>query len=117
METTKVLAPASRASCGNHLHQIGLAFHMYHTDFDKLPPNRLSDLHATWAMLILPYIEQNNLYAEWNLALIYYDQSDVARLTQNKIEHAWFPGPGAHEWQVWRKHLHDFAPRLFRTKA
>jgi enterochelin esterase family protein len=22
--------------------------------------------------------------------------------------------PGGHEWQVWRKSLHDFAPRLFR---
>ena len=22
--------------------------------------------------------------------------------------------PGAHEWQVWRKSLHDFAPRLFK---
>jgi len=38
-------------------------------------------------------------------------------LTQNKIEHVWFPGPGAHEWQVWRKHLHDFAPRLFHQAA
>ena len=38
-------------------------------------------------------------------------------LTQNKIEHVWFPGSGSHEWQVWRKHLYDFAPRLFRTKT
>lgn len=77
----RVREAASRASCSNNLHQIGLAFQMYHGDFGKLPPNRLSDLHATWAVLILPYIEQNNLYAQWNLAQIYYDQSDVARLT------------------------------------
>jgi enterochelin esterase-like enzyme len=30
------------------------------------------------------------------------------------IQHVWFEGPGSHEWQVWRKHLHDLAPRLFR---
>ena len=58
---------------------------MYHGDYNKLPPNRLSDLHATWAILILPYIEQGNLYNQWDLSQIYYDQSDVARLTQVPI--------------------------------
>jgi enterochelin esterase family protein len=33
------------------------------------------------------------------------------------VRHVWFEGPGSHEWQVWRKHLHDFAPRLFRGTA
>jgi enterochelin esterase family protein len=33
------------------------------------------------------------------------------------IEHVWLEGPGSHEWQVWRKHLHDFAPRLFGGKV
>jgi enterochelin esterase family protein len=37
-----------------------------------------------------------------------------ATLEANKIKHVWFEGPGSHEWQVWRKHLHDLAPRLFR---
>jgi hypothetical protein len=78
----RVREAASRASCNNNLHQIGLAFHMYHNNYGNLPPNRLSDLHATWAVLILPYLEQNNLYAQWDLSQVYYDQSDVARLTQ-----------------------------------
>ena len=30
------------------------------------------------------------------------------------VRHTWFTTPGAHEWQVWRKHLGDFAARLFR---
>ena len=29
-----------------------------------------------------------------------------------KVEFASFPG--AHEWQVWRKSLHDYAQRLFK---
>jgi enterochelin esterase-like enzyme len=37
-------------------------------------------------------------------------------LTASKVEHVWFDGEGSHEWQVWRKHLFDLAPRLFRTK-
>jgi enterochelin esterase family protein len=29
------------------------------------------------------------------------------------VKHVWFEGAGSHEWQVWRKHLHAFAPLLF----
>lgn len=32
-----------------------------------------------------------------------------------KVEFATFPG--AHEWQVWRKSLHDFAQRIFRDNS
>jgi enterochelin esterase-like enzyme len=30
------------------------------------------------------------------------------------IHHVWWEGPGLHDWQVWRTHLHDFAQHLFR---
>ena len=30
------------------------------------------------------------------------------------IHNVWWEGPGLHEWQVWRKHLNEFAPLLFR---
>lgn len=35
-------------------------------------------------------------------------------LAKSGIKHGWHDGPGLHEWQVWRKHLHTFAPLLFR---
>lgn len=32
------------------------------------------------------------------------------------IKHVYVEFPGfSHEWQTWRKSLHDFAPRLFRN--
>jgi prepilin-type N-terminal cleavage/methylation domain-containing protein/prepilin-type processing-associated H-X9-DG protein len=77
----KVRESASRAHCGNNLKQIGLAIHMYHGDKKKIPPSRLSDLHATWAVLILPYLEQNALYSQWKISQTYYSQNDTARLT------------------------------------
>jgi enterochelin esterase-like enzyme len=36
-------------------------------------------------------------------------------LNQAGIKNVFFESQGtAHEWQTWRKHLHDFAPRLFQ---
>ena len=78
----RVREAAARMQCGNNLKQIGIALHSYHDIEGSLPPTRLSDIHATWAVLILPYIEQDNLYRQWNLIAMYYDQTDTARLTQ-----------------------------------
>jgi enterochelin esterase-like enzyme len=36
-------------------------------------------------------------------------------LEADGVKHVWFETLGSHEWQVWRKSLYDFAPRLFRT--
>ncbi len=33
------------------------------------------------------------------------------------IRNVWFSGPGSHEWLVWRKHLHAFAPLLFHVAS
>ena len=81
----KVREAANRASCANNLKQIGLAMHNYHGTLKKLPPDRIALNWPTWAVLIMPYIEQTNLFNRWNLSLSYYDQSDVARLTSVPI--------------------------------
>jgi prepilin-type N-terminal cleavage/methylation domain-containing protein len=86
----KVREAASRLSCANNLKQISLAFHHYHLVYEKLPPSYLSvkpvdsggdDGGATWAVLILPFLEQDNLYNQWMVGRRYYDQNDIARLT------------------------------------
>jgi enterochelin esterase-like enzyme len=38
-------------------------------------------------------------------------------LTRREIAHVWFEDDGRHVWQVWRTHLHEFAPRLFVADA
>jgi prepilin-type N-terminal cleavage/methylation domain-containing protein len=75
----KVREAAARAQCNNNLHQMGLAIHNYHDVNNALPPSRSGPQHATWFVLILPYMEQNNLYMQWNLANNYYGQSPLAQ--------------------------------------
>src|ERR1700733_2624488 len=70
----KIREAANRMKCSNQLKQLGLAAHNYHDVNGKLPPavqmnlsvNNPADYNQNfgpnWAVLMLPYIEQDNLY-------------------------------------------------------
>jgi prepilin-type processing-associated H-X9-DG protein len=65
----KVREAAARTKCQNNLKQIGLAIHNYHDSRGDLPPGGITEgtccgTHSstTWAVEILPYLEQDNLY-------------------------------------------------------
>jgi prepilin-type N-terminal cleavage/methylation domain-containing protein/prepilin-type processing-associated H-X9-DG protein len=75
----KVRAAADRVSCNNHLKQMGLAIHNYHDVNQTLPPSRLGPQHATWFVVILPYMEQTALYNQWDLSKTYYQQSPAVQ--------------------------------------
>jgi prepilin-type N-terminal cleavage/methylation domain-containing protein len=63
----KVREAAARISCSNNLHQLGVAVHSYHDANGALPPARVCrEACATWPVLILPYVEQNNVFQLWN---------------------------------------------------
>jgi prepilin-type N-terminal cleavage/methylation domain-containing protein/prepilin-type processing-associated H-X9-DG protein len=66
----KVREAANRAKCGNNLKQIGIALHHYHDTQSSFPPAYvelypLTD-RATWQVLILPFIEQDNLFKTYD---------------------------------------------------
>ncbi|MFO0926706.1 MAG: DUF1559 domain-containing protein [Gemmataceae bacterium] len=80
----KVREAAARMQCSNNLKQLGIAAHAYHDALGRLPdgvqyPTTL-DPNATnvtdpgvpcgpnWAVLLLPYIEQDNLFKSGNVA-------------------------------------------------
>jgi len=77
----KAREAASRISCANNLKQIGLALHNYEGVYQRLPPTRVNIGSATWAVYIMPFMEQDNLYNQWDFQATYYQQNNVARTT------------------------------------
>ncbi|CAN5268657.1 DUF1559 domain-containing protein [soil metagenome] len=77
----KAREAASRISCGNNLKQIGLALINYDGTVGRMPPSRDGVGMATWAIHLLPMMEQDNLYRQWNFGAPYYQQNSVARTT------------------------------------
>jgi hypothetical protein len=62
-------------SCSNNLKQSPLACQGYHDAHNVLPPGRLDHRGAiTWAVQILPYLEQDNFFKQWDITRLYYDQ-------------------------------------------
>jgi prepilin-type N-terminal cleavage/methylation domain-containing protein len=68
----KVRDAAARLQCQNNLKQIGLGLHNYHDANNFFPPAYTviatpPPSATSWGVYILPYIEQDNLYKQYNL--------------------------------------------------
>jgi prepilin-type N-terminal cleavage/methylation domain-containing protein len=69
----KVREASMRISCFNNLHQIGLALHSYHDTYGNFPSGHVEQLdggvfhyYTCWSIEILPYLEQDTLYQQYN---------------------------------------------------
>ena len=80
----KIREAANRMKCSNNMKQIGVACHNYHDTNGTLPPavlahsgvSDISDYNQNfgpnWAVLILPFIEQGNLYNQVTASVTNY---------------------------------------------
>ena len=63
---------ARRADCVGHLAQLALALENYRESYGKYPPAYIADKNGkpmhSWRVLILPFIQQQSLYAAVRLS-------------------------------------------------
>ena len=85
--------------CANNLKQIGLALHNYHDTNGTLPPGGDADRAATatratrtWAIEILPYMEQDALYTRYNQLTAERDGTPTTRRRAAAGEDVRVPG-------------------------
>src|SRR5262245_23186304 len=70
----KVRAAAARIQCGNNFRQLGLAAHQYQDVYRTFPPGVSQAQYPsapqyrgyTLFVYLLPYVEQDNLYRQWD---------------------------------------------------
>ena len=83
---------ARRTQCANHLKQLGLGAQNFHDVRLFLPPNRISQPpqgvpdgvdYLTWAVILLPYIEQKNYFDQWDETKSY--QQHTVAVTRQAI--------------------------------
>jgi prepilin-type processing-associated H-X9-DG protein len=80
---------ANRLHCQNNLRIVGEAVYLYRDQANPpaLPPSRIADRYATWAVLIAPYLERGKRdpTLEWDDSLPYARQPDEVRQTQLRV--------------------------------
>jgi prepilin-type N-terminal cleavage/methylation domain-containing protein/prepilin-type processing-associated H-X9-DG protein len=83
-------AAARRISCFNNLKQLGLGLHNYESAHRKLPPGYIykpgpqgNRAGLGWGAMILPQLEQSNVYAQLNTSVPLFDPANVAAREQH----------------------------------
>ena len=103
---------ARRTQCKNNLKQIGLALHNYHDVHQTFPPGwiAIDDTGAQsahegtsgvgWAAMILPYIEQQNVYSQFNASLPLTDAANATFLSNQIPAYKCPSDPQPDTWEI-----------------
>lgn len=73
---------ARRAQCLNNLKQVGIAIHNFEGSIKYVPASREPCGVRTWAVALLPYLEETAASSRWDRTTGYYGQSPESRAFQ-----------------------------------
>lgn len=73
-----------RTQCKNNIKNIGLAFHNYHDDWNRLPPAILKPQSMSWRIALLPYLDEKSIAALYDFHEPWNSVTNL-RLQQTKI--------------------------------
>jgi len=81
----KVREAANRMKCQNNLKQWGLAMHNMHDTTGALPEGNRSNPRRVWVVLVWPYVEQGNMYVQFDQTIHFYQPPNTFTNTTNGI--------------------------------
>jgi prepilin-type processing-associated H-X9-DG protein len=81
----KVREAANRMKCQNNLKQWGLAMHNYHDAMGSLPEGNRDNPRRVWVVLVWPYVEQGNMYLQFDQTVHFYQPPNTYVNTLNGI--------------------------------
>ncbi|MGE3804330.1 MAG: DUF1559 domain-containing protein [Gemmataceae bacterium] len=84
----KVRASSQRLACMNNLKQIGVAMHHYQHKHDCFPPDRTypDPKGIPWTVSLMPYIDQENLYNQFDQTRSYYHPAQPALAKETPLQ-------------------------------
>jgi prepilin-type N-terminal cleavage/methylation domain-containing protein/prepilin-type processing-associated H-X9-DG protein len=86
----KVREAANKSRCQNNLKQIGVAMHNHHDTYGKLPAGNgyggPTPLRRSWTVLLLPFLEQDNIYKGVTLNLSQLDNGTVGSAGKTNLQ-------------------------------
>lgn len=98
---------ARRTDCLNRVRQVGLAIQNYNTSHQRIPPARAADGFLTWTVLIMPYMEEDNLYDQFDIKARYAVQDSTT--VQYSVEIYFCPSrrfpPTLSKWESGGEHV------------
>ncbi|MEX1039111.1 MAG: DUF1559 domain-containing protein [Pirellulaceae bacterium] len=77
---------ARRMQCSNNLKQLGLALHNYHDTHGSFPPGAISENFLSWAVFILPQMEQGARHDLFNFNAGSYTDANKQEHGLNRID-------------------------------
>jgi prepilin-type N-terminal cleavage/methylation domain-containing protein/prepilin-type processing-associated H-X9-DG protein len=81
----KIREAANRMKCTNNMKQWGLAFHNYHDTVGALPEPNRNNPRRVWVVLVWPYVEQGNMYVQFDQTVNFWQPPNTYTNTTNGI--------------------------------